>query len=157
MIEPFEYEPKRLNAQPPPSRAGSQPIGGASSIDADMRFPSLKDNMSEVKLDMTQKQIYQTKIGNPAMENPSKAEFVTDRVVGQGPLVVSEEAPKEMEDASKMSSSELFSRVLDKDRYTPSKTMHTLPSMKVNSLSSPFMEPGLTTAYIHSITPNWAP
>jgi hypothetical protein len=155
MIEPFEYEPKKLQAKPPAGHIGTRELGGDASIDRDIRMPSLHDPMEEVKLDRQQARIFQTRIGNPKLENASEADLVPDRVVGQGPLVVSEEAPRAVGEMHQ-SMSEILSAILDAERFVPAVNRHAFPSMSVNSLSSPFLEPSLTTAYVHKYTPNWA-
>lgn len=155
MIEPFEYEPRKLAAAPPSRSTASREIGDKNSIDQDMRFPTLRDPMEDVKLDMQQARVFQTRIGNPRDERATDADLVPDRVIGQGPLVVSEEAPAVSAPVHK-TTSELLSEILDAERYVPAVDKHTPPSMRVNSLSSPFLEPSITTAYIHKYTPNWA-
>ena len=153
MIEPFEYEPRKLGAKPPTGHVGDAEIGGSASIDQNMKFPVLHDPMEDVKLESKQTRIFQTKIGNPSMQNASQADLVPERLIGQGPLVVSENEPP-LAGMSDLTTSQLLSTILDADRYIPATNRHIIPPMKVNALSSPFLEPSLTNAYVHKFSPN---
>lgn len=158
MIEPFEYEPKRLNAPPPTRLQTPEPLQGATSIDKDVArsMSSLQDSMHDLTFDMRQARIFQTRLGNPSTENPHQAQFVVDRLVGKGLPVVDDETPAE-EPHTYISTSERLSRVLDKQAsYVPSFSNHVYPSLTVNNPEEPFLSPGITSVDARKVHVRWA-
>lgn len=158
MIEPFEYEPRKLAASKPQGVSTPAPLVGGHSIDHDVTrtMSHLYDPTSDVKMEQAQAKIFQTRIGNPSMENPYQASLVPDRVTGKGPLVVNGQEPAAAPVITK-STSELLSEVLDgRATHVFPNTKHVMPPIRVNSLNMPFMTPGLTSVGAHKYTPNWA-
>lgn len=156
MIDPSEYETTRLQASvkhhvPSTHDLSKRPLDKADRIGSGT---STKVDKT-IRMDTHADRIYQTRIGNPELENSHSATWLPDRVIGKGVKVADDQTPS-TQTATKVSSSRLLARYLDTQATFVPSIAHGLPtSMHTVPPTEPFLSPGLTSVNARKYTPHF--
>jgi len=157
MIEPFEFEQIRLQADAPSGHIGKAVLGGLKTVDMQERttMSDVVKGKPDIQLDQQQLKIYQTRIGNPSNIDSHKAVYVPDRIIAKEPIVTFYDT-KSVSDSEVPRCSDLFHSYLDQQaKFIPSISDHKLPSFQVVGQNEPFLTPGLSNIDARKVNFHW--
>lgn len=157
MIEPFEFEPIRLEAPEPKQDQGSLILRPTGIDNEEFKGLSSFTKKTDVPvLDRQRHRIYQTRFGNPDNVNSHYAHYVPDRLIGMGNMGAGYQAPETLPVENGLSASERLSSYLDQQvQFVPALDKHALPAFKVNTQDAPFLSPGLTSIDARKVSVLW--
>ena len=145
MIEAFEFEPIRLGKTGATTTAKKSL--SKNGVDVQDKIGAGKATWSNETpaLDKEMQKVFQTRVGLPDQFDSHSARWMGERIASQGVKVADSEVPATGL-YSNLSSSQILSRVLDKNAsFVPRTDLGLAPPMDVVSPDEPFLSTGLTS------------